>query len=282
MSKVKFKSLTDSGSALNEDLIGHYEKTFWIMDGATPLSKSHFLPSPSDAQWFVKELDSSLTSILNQEDTPDLKSLLNLALTQVEQSVLNLGIDVTKMTLFEIPSCSLNILRVNSNTLEYLTLGDCSLIFHYRDHLLEVKDKTVVALDNSVLQKLRSQRLKGNLDRNELEAYRMSLLQKNRSLMNSSEGYWTCTWDRKGVAHATLGSLDLDSDINVLSCTDGFSRLVDLYSTCKWEDLLLQKLSLQNALDLIRDIESKDNTMEQFERLKISDDASALLLSISL
>jgi hypothetical protein len=283
---VKFKTITDAGlgSSVNEDLIGHYGNIYWIMDGATPLSGSRFFPGSSDALWLVTELDKALKAVIAQANDCDLNSLLESALSLVKQRALTYGFATAKISPYDMPSCSLIMLKVEpgiSGVLEYLILGDCTLVFEYDSQLTIVKDNTVTKLDNQVVQMLKAKKQSGTLDDSELSVYRSTLLQKNRALMNTSEGYWSCTWDKKGVKHSITQRLEFDGDLKILACTDGFSSLVDLYNQISWSDLLQNRLSIHQALLKIRDIEAKDVTKEKYERLKVSDDASALHLSIS-
>lgn len=280
MSPINIQALSVAGSEVNEDLIGYEDHTFWVMDGATPLSSAHFLQDESDARWFVKELDSKLRALLKERMNIPLKALLMEALLGVEERLASLKIDLAGMSPFELPSCTIILMRVEGKRLEYLVLGDCTLVILHKNEVLQIKDSANSRLDNQVVQAVQDKKFSDNPCREELEAFRMSLLQKNRSLMNTEEGYWVCTWDRKGIHHALSGELEIDREMKVLACTDGFSRIVDLYHQYIWDDLFGETVSLKQAMNEIRSIEAKDSSKEKYPRLKVSDDASALHLSI--
>jgi hypothetical protein len=111
------------------------------------------------------------------------------------------------------------------------------------------------------------------------------LFQKHRSKMNTPGGYWIFNGDPKAVEHARTGIIPLGKGGKLLLATDGFSRLVDLFEYfATWGDLLyaLQKSSLQELGEILRDIETRDSECLKFPRFSTHDDATAVYMEIDL
>ena len=74
---------------------------------------------------------------------------------------------------------------------------------------------------------------------------------------------------------------DLGASSEILLCTDGYYRAVDHYALHSNESLLQTSLALggvDNVLDSIRSIETKDPACLKYLRFKPADDATAMAL----
>jgi len=213
-----------------------------VADGATPLDPSW----PQNVGEFAEQILSETSIHL---DNSSLAEALRTAINNVRRIL-----DIHEPFL----STSIALCSFTESTLDYLSLGDCSIVYkcksqdpvHLVDTALERLDEVAYAIKDQI--------------------QRLDVLKKHRSLMNSghSDGYWTVSANPDAVQHAVTGALSLSELEWILVCTDGFTR----WAEGQFESLInaaihLSKspnsefsLSQQNSISSELDTEADDAT----------------------
>ncbi|ROM94302.1 hypothetical protein BK658_17205 [Pseudomonas brassicacearum] len=109
-------------------------------------------------------------------------------------------------------------------------------------------------------------------------------IRKNRSLMNTPDGYWILSPDGSGISHIESISIPYEKNIKILLTSDGLYRLVDTYCVYSESDFFKEAFSqdgLNNLIKELREIESSDGGGVLFPRVKLQDDASGLCINVN-
>ncbi len=186
---------------------------------------------------------------------------------------------------FEVPSAGMALIKIDEGYLEYGVLGDCRIfVLKENGQKISIGDSPLEKLDREVINRISELRYeKGFKDYGEIKEQILPLLQKNRSLMNTDEGYWILSLNPEASNHMNQGTIKvMDGDV-VLLVTDGFYRIVDIFKKVHRSDLVQAALEqgLQGIIEELRQLEQADFDCLNYPRLKVSDDATALLLRIS-
>ncbi|MFG2950821.1 integrase [Streptomyces adustus] len=173
------------------------------------------------------------------------------------------------------PTSTVVAARTRAGVLEYLVLGDSSLLLAGRDGVVDVV--TDRRLDDV------GKRLRGPVDAlptgspdhaAALAAYREALT----GLRNRPEGFWIAGPDPRAARHAFAGSVPLESLAAVALMSDGATRLVDRFELATWDELfaVLAANGPSEVLRRVRDAEAGDPAGRRWPRGKASDDATVL------
>lgn len=269
-----------AGTKINEDLFRVFRNYIWVLDGSSGLGDKHILSAQTDAAWFVKTVDECLQLFCNPH--VKLTDLVRQTIIEINKLFLQC-VDKEQLLPYELPSCSLALVRINPDGVDYLLLGDITIVVSGNEHVTVIADPTVVKLDSQVIVAIQKLHQREKLSFSEAKEAVISMLRKNRSLMNTEGGYWVLGLEPTAVDHAIKGTFTVDKPFSLLVATDGFTRLVDTFHLfADWHELLIfmQRHGLQQAIRELRKIEASDLECLRFPRLKISDDATAVCLSI--
>ena len=153
------------------------------------------------------------------------------------------------------PSATVSIVRIGSDVLEYLALGD-SPIALWRPYG-----------DVTVLKDDRTDHLPGG------RPYTVELV---RSLRNKPGGFWVASTEPKAAYQAVTGDVPLTPGMEVGLFTDGATRLIDVYG-CDWPEFFagLRDLGAAGVINRVRDAERN----EPHPYGKRHDDATVVHLS---
>lgn len=164
--------------------------------------------------------------------------------------------------------------RTGSDQLEWLLLGDCTLILD-----------TVAGLQVEQM----GHRHVAAVERAEANQYPIGDPRKTEALQRMKErehaarnregGFWVAAADPSVVTRARTGTVPLDQVWRILLLTDGAARLSDLFAQASHADLvaLAANEGPQAVIDRVRILEADDPLGEHYPRNKRSDDAAVLL-----
>jgi Protein phosphatase 2C len=278
---------TEAGSTVNEDGYGLWPgvapRAAWVLDGVTGINDRALLPGPSDAAWFVAQVQEVLPALLAasaEMPTTDLIAALTREL-QRRQSVS--WVDPRGADGRETPAASFALVRLLGEEIEVARLGDCLV-------LLEAMDRAVKVMEHPVLEQMEAEtkqavldlRAMGILDPKEIRECMMPKLRADRRRRNLPEGYGVLAAEQSCVAMLHIDRIPVRGLRSVLLASDGYYRLVDHYGAMNDADLVHQTRA-QGADALLRHlraIEAADPLAMRYPRLKICDDATALLIGI--
>jgi hypothetical protein len=167
------------------------------------------------------------------------------------------------------------VARLGAGALEYLVLGDSSLLLADRD------GGTTVVTDRRLDEV--GKRLRGPVDAlptgsaehaAALAEYRDALT----GLRNRSGGFWIAGPDPRAAQHALTGTVPLESLASVTLLSDGATRLVDRFELADWDKALvvLGSAGPDELIQRVRDAEDGDPDGRRWPRGKTHDDATVL------
>ncbi|MGW0079670.1 integrase [Streptomyces cellulosae] len=173
------------------------------------------------------------------------------------------------------PTSTVVAVRAHAGALEYLVLGDSTL-------LLAETDGSTAAVTDQRLDDV-GKRLREPVDAlptgspehsAALAEYRDALT----GLRNRPGGFWIAGPDPQAAEHALTGSVPLDSLASVTLLSDGATRLVDSFELADWKETLavLNSSGPDGLIRLVREAEADDPHGQRWPRGKARDDATAL------
>ncbi len=247
----------------NEDWVWASPGRIVVLDGATARTDTG---CHHGVAWYATLLGSALSTLASNRDTP-LATALRLAITHVMQqhSECDLSHPGT-------PSAAVAVVRTGEDVLEYLVLGDISVV-------LEGTDGIQVITDDRVDHTARAERegadryLIGSADK---QAALVRLKHAELAARNQSGGYWVAAADPNVVTEALTGKLTLDGLRRVAMLSDGGARIVRPFDLMGWAELLdlLDKAGPGEVIRRIRAVEAADPEGQRWSRNKASDDAT--------
>ena len=275
------EALCQPSGAVNEDRWGAYDdKAVWVLDGATGLADERVLPGPSDALWFVEQVDSGLRQRAMSANTP--ADVLRPVVRQMRQAFAKAALRPDAAAV-DLPGGALAMLRLVEDGVELSSLGDCRIV--HRDALGAVAcfgTSKVTALDDLLVEEVI--RLQGlGLTQDAIWHRILPMTRRHRALANQPDGYWRLDLDERAVAHIEIERRPARPGDAFLLLSDGFYRLVDVYRRYSYETLLdaAQRRGVAPLAAALRAIEAADPQCRQFPRLKPRDDATAVLAQLA-
>lgn len=273
-----YKLLCNKGSGdFNEDIIGLSPYGAWVLDGATGLNNKNLVSTESDAKWYVNWWNSYLHENMKREES--LKEIIKDGIEEINKEY-NKLIGDNKIEAIDFPSCSCSILKFYEDKIEYLLLGDCTLLVDHKDSVKILKDETICGLDKKVFDFMEEIKDSTNLTLNEKKAKVMPIIIENRLKKNTVGGYWALEFSKEAVDNCVSGFIDLEDEMKIMMTSDGFSCGYDRYKIFNKEEMM--KVAQVKGIDYIyrkvRKLEKDDEMAIEFPRFKIYDDSSCVYL----
>jgi serine/threonine protein phosphatase PrpC len=270
---MKIATISTKGSGkVNEDRVGFKDNLFWVIDGATSLGRRLF-PAETDAEWMARELDLALKEAASEAS---LLEILQSAVELVHEKAKVLGIDFCMMELYEQPCCTLAMARLRHDTLEYLVMGDCSIVIPDDNGKTKIITDIRGDFDSHDTKKIQDAVISQNIPLSEAVKQFSPLIREHRALMNKPSGKQFVTITGESLAIAITGSVEVKQSGSIILCSDGFSIAVDGFGLYTWEQVLHSAVSLDQMVRELRQAEEADQNAVKVPRYKVSDDATAL------
>ncbi|SMB96232.1 hypothetical protein SAMN00808754_1430 [Thermanaeromonas toyohensis ToBE] len=270
---VRLEAVSVPGGPENHDAFGISGDLFWVIDGATPLCGDE----EGELNRFISDVDSGLRARTFSEKP------LSEILAEVAREMLPKYCGNREP--WEQPSCAIAVVRLLDGAVEYLVLGDATVVIGSGNgnKIFVLEDKKLRPLDErAVEEKTRLQREKGMTSLQARTAI-TRLLREHRRLMNRPEGYWIFNADPKACCRAKTGVIKNVRGIKVLLATDGFARLVDTFGFATWEAVMrkLAAYTLRELVAVLRSLEVADQECLAYPRFATYDDATAVYVEVS-
>jgi hypothetical protein len=278
---------TQPGSKVNEDGYGHWPATApraaWVLDGVTGINDRALLPGPTDAAWFVAQVQEALPTLLSTSPDMPAAELVGALVEQLEQRQSAAWLDARGADGRETPAASFALVRLIGAEIEVLRLGDCLV-------LLEAADGTVTVMDHPVLATIEAEtrdallalRARGITDPKQAFTAMMPRLRAQRARRNLPDGYGVLAAEQSCLPMLHVDRIPAHTVRRMLLASDGYYRLVDHYNAASDAELVrrTEELGADAMLEQLRAIEAADPLATQYPRLKIADDATALLIGV--
>jgi hypothetical protein len=273
---------TLAANEVNEDRAGAAGAFAWVIDGATDVIETPLTKAATDASWIAETLDSLLRQ-LTDTALPDLADLPAI-LTGALQSEFRRAAKRQPIGRHEHPSAAGLIVRTNGAHLDYVAVGDCSLLVTTRAGVLRIGVNEKDAGDLWVADALRTFRARhpeAGLDA--AHAHLWPKLGAARWAMNQSDGYGVFSLTPTPLSFIKRGTQQVTPEGHALLASDGLMRLVDVFRLYTAEGLLGAAVNrgLASVAQEVRALEEADRDCLQFPRAKRCDDATGVLLSFS-
>lgn len=266
--RVSTASEAGNLNAPNEDWAVATEGLIVVLDGATARTGTGCVHGVA---WYAAKLGSAISGL-----AVDRQVKLGDALTY--------GIRFTADQHRECdlshpgtPSAATGIIRLNDTALEYLVLGDVTI-------LVETSDGIRVITDDRVDHTAKEERAEADrypFGSAEKQAALLRMKHAELAARNQPDGYWVAAADPSVATHAITGSFPLDNVRRVAVLTDGAARMVALFGLLDWAAVLdlLDESRPTELVRRVRAIEAADPSCMRWARNKTSDDATAVYAS---
>lgn len=284
----RLTAATQAGSKVNEDGYGYWPaealRAAWVLDGVTGINDRALLPGPSDAAWFVAQVQEALPILLSASPDRPAAELVDALVRELEQRQSAAWLDARGADGRETPAASFALVRVIGADIEILRLGDCLV-------LAEAADGTVTVLDHPVLAGIEAEtrdallelRARGITDPKQAFAAMLPQLRAQRLRRNLLDGYGVLAAEQSCLPMVHVDRMPAHGVRRILLASDGYYRLVDHYRAVSDAELVRRtaELGADAMLQQLRGIEAADPLATQYPRLKIADDATALLIAVN-
>lgn len=251
--------------SINEDWWEASPGLIVVLDGATARTDTGCVHGIA---WFSSMLGNAV-----QEQAADPATKLVDALTASIKWVAALHPDCD-LTHPGTPSAAVAIVRFNDQTIEYLVLGDVSIVVDTPKETLAISDDRVSMTALPARQRADSF-LIGSAEKQEAL---LEMKHGELAARNQSGGYWIAANNPDAAQHALTGEFQTPNVTRLAVMTDGAARLVNLFGLVTWEQTLdlLQKHGPEIFIEEVRKTELSDIRGQKWHRNKCSDDATAV------
>lgn len=274
---MEIQEFTKAGKVINEDAVFVSKNFACVIDGATGLSTERITDCESDAKWFAVKIRDYLATHLKGRDIP---SVLEDALNYVnnEFKKFNGAHDLKFM-----PSAAISIYQIVGDKIEYFVLGDCSILFRYKDDTIEhFHCEDLEKLDKQNLKLLKERAKRNNIDVVKARPLIQLDLERVRSLKNKVDGYWILSDSLEAVRHGIHGVIDKTKVKDILLTSDGYAQIYELFKAYTTSELFeeVQYKTLAKIYDELYTLQENDKSCNKFTRFKLRDDASAIYVRL--
>jgi hypothetical protein len=275
MMDVRYATEPAPGAAANEDHVLHTGTLVAVFDGVSA-------PDSLDTgclhttSWYVNQLATRLTQAAAAAPDAELRSTLAEAIARVRDDHGG-SCDLDHPGT---PAASIAAVRDRGDTLEYLILCDCTLLFDRAGQAEVHTDPRFLA----AVAEIRAANLTGQaaIGSAEHAAQVRRATQQRQRRTNQPDGYWIAAANPEAAAHAISGRAPLRGPQRVHRAallTDGATEAVTAYHLYDWPGLL-DLLTSHGPDELVRQVrhaEDADATGHTRPRYKRHDDATAAL-----
>ncbi|MCW8207241.1 hypothetical protein D8B24_09315 [Verminephrobacter aporrectodeae subsp. tuberculatae] len=276
-----FHMLSHSVSAVNEDVVGFSRDEGWVLDGATSISGRRRETSEgleTDASWFVREFSKGLS---HRSLEPHLQRWATSELQKLEADG---PLNWENWSHTDVPSASFAHVTLKPGSSTFLNLGDCKIIYQVDGGPISFFGSSEVhKFDHALLgEYLKVRKAEPGMTHQQAWKHLVPTIRANRQRMNTSDGYWILSPDGKGLPYMQRKEVPFSSEMRAILLTDGLYRLVDTYFSMDAETFFsrtFEPAGLSILVQELRSLEDADPNAELYPRVKLQDDASALLVS---
>lgn len=221
--------------------------------------------------WYVQHLGEATRAQMLADPGMDLQTILAAGIERVSQSHAA-TCDITDPGT---PSATIIMMRVADGDLEWLVLGDSSLIIERAGGQIDVHTDRRI---DSVAADLKAAMDGLPTGTPEHQAARLEFVTSQRNARNREEGYWIASTSPAAASHAYVGRAPAAEVTRVALISDGVARFVE-FGLGGWRDLLdqLDKPAGPDAVfDTIRSAELTDPAGKVWPRAKRHDDVAVV------
>ncbi len=273
---------SSGGNAVNEDRAGAADSVAWVVDGATDVLAAPIVGESTDAAWFAEALDGTLATLAG-EAAAALETLPERAASEIRPTF-EKGLKRPLRHRHEYPSAAALILRLDTDCVDSLSLGDCALMIESDGTFVRRGIGNGDGGDPWVASAIRAHREREpRATQAEARAALWSKLRTARDRLNRDDGYGVFSVVPPPKRFVATERHEIRPRARILIASDGLSRLTDVFGRYTPETLLEAAFArgLAALIDELRLLEAEDGDCTSFPRAKVSDDATGLMLCVS-
>lgn len=271
-------SLPGNAYRPNEDIGVFADGLCVVLDGATGLGDKRHSGVASEARWFVEQIARQL--LAEWKPSADFRAVLSKAMDRVRSQSLIHFADQLDRQPFEQPSAGLAAVVETTSSLTAYRLGDCSIYVNSGDINESIFGKSPLEeLDAQSIADL-EKHIRAGLTPDKAREAILPKLRAHRQLMNAPDGYGVLALSDNCLHYLEEQQLNIPAESILLITSDGFSAAVDSYGLSSAGSFVSEcnELGLESIANKIRQVEWQDRDLVRYPRLKVSDDATALLV----
>jgi hypothetical protein len=256
-----------------------------VLDGAS----SHGLTlacCDRDAYWYVHALSDALRGALAHDESLDLRQVLAEAIRIVRAEHQAACSNASATTA---PAATLALVRLRGDLLDYIVLGDSTLLVETESGVVERTDRRLSDIASDVREQIRDHlRGGGGYSSPAYRSLLTRLVEAERAFRNTADGYWIAAEDPEAAAQALTGAYRIGSRSGearrIALLSDGLARAVTLFRLYGgWPQLLAALVSGGPAacIATLRSAENADPDGVRSPRTSLSDDASVVVCDLA-
>jgi hypothetical protein len=267
------------GRTENEDIAGTLGfHTAWVLDGADdPLVDN--TNCPHGAAWYVRSLHHALAQSLTGHQHP-----LEVHLQKAIHRAKLLHEAECDNPLDRKPSATVCIFRSGKESIDYLVLGDASILIASSDTVMHVTDRRLHRIGQDIRHLIHDRLRQGHgYDDPDRPALLRQLVASEQEARNTADGYPIAAYDPAAALDSIVETIPLlyeHAANRVALFTDGVERAVSVFGLyADWNHFLNSAIEQGPArcIETIRRAEIHDSSAQSHPRTKFSDDASMVL-----
>lgn len=254
----------------NEDFVAASADCVVVLDGAgTPAEMD--IGCGHGVAWFVRELGTALHGEASRA-RGSLSDCLAVAITRTA----DLHRDTCAVDDPLSPSATVTAVRVRGESVEWLVLGDSTVVLDCGGEVEAVSDRRLSA----VAQEKRTALAFAEEGTRERRRTHSLLVHAERAMRNTPGGYWVAAADPHAAMEAITGTAARTDFVRAALLTDGAARLVDIFTLADWPGCLdlLEQQGPGQLISRVRQAELSDPDLERWPRSKPHDDATAAFI----
>jgi Protein phosphatase 2C len=266
--QVTLASRRSPDAISNEDFIAATAGVVVVVDGAS-VPPGLATGCVHGTAWFARRLGTQLLALLTTQADHSPADSLAQAITDVAA----FHADTCDLGHPGSPSATVAILREQPDTIEYLVLGDTTVLLEERSGIRAVTDdrlEQVATAQHGAMH----QHATGSADHDRSFA---ELVTEQRRHRNHPDGFWVASTDPAAAQHALADTTPRDGLRRAAVLSDGATRLVDRFGLLDWASFLdiLAEQGPDVIIQRVRAAECSDPDGRRWPRGKRHDDASA-------
>jgi hypothetical protein len=272
--QVSLASRQSPDATSNEDFIAATAGVVVVVDGAS-VPSGLATGCVHGTAWFARRLGVQLLGLLTtQADYGPGDSL-----AQAISDVASMHADTCDLSHPGSPSATVAILREQPETVDYLVLGDTTILLEEPAGIRAITDDRLEHIA-SVQHSAMHQHATGSADHDRSFA---ELVTEQRRHRNHPDGFWVASTDPAAAQHALTDTVARDGRHQAAVLSDGATRLVDRFSLLDWPTFLsiLAEQGPGAIIGQVRAAEDSDPDGQRWPRGKRHDDASAAFCHLS-
>ena len=268
------KTFSQAGNNRNEDSFFACQDFCFVIDGATGLSGEKVSPMQSDAQWFAICLRDYLKE--NLKTNKPIKEIMKNAVVYVNEEFEKFeGAEKVNSR----PSAGISLFRVCGNKVEYFVLGDCSVVFKFKNNEINhIHGQDLEKLDKININLMAKIAKEKNINVIDARPLISNELLNTRNLQNKPNGYYIFSNSIEAINHGLHGFFDKSEISQIMLTSDGYSQIFDLFEHYTLSELfdLVKEKQLEEIYKTLYNLQEKDKNCNNYPRFKTRDDATAV------